>query len=236
MILKSTDKKTLVKALDNNYASVILEDVPIYIMEDTGEELVTLADVIKADERRMAKKYDINIYNIFELALLFAPVYQKKNAIRQKFRFNKMLFYVWKDLQKEYGENTLIFDKMGVARAGPVPIHLKDDIKELQKKDLIDIYLVKDGKKIPGSRKEWEELKDKKIASIECALTKEGLKLARNIWVDLDPEMKEIILDVKKELFYLDTEVLKDKVHEEYPEYKKDYTKNDTESFEEFLI
>jgi len=43
-----------------------------------------------------------------------------------------MLFYVWKKLEEEYGEDVIIFDEMVAARAGPIPIHLGDDIKELQ--------------------------------------------------------------------------------------------------------
>lgn len=34
---------------------------------------------------------------------------------------------------------------------------------------------------------------------------------------------------------YIDTEVLKEKVHKEYPEYRKNYSEVDKESFEEFL-
>lgn len=61
-----------------------------------------------------------------------ADVKQRKNIIKEKSRFNKMLFYVWKKLEEEYGEDVIIFDEMVAARAGPIPIHLGDDIKELQ--------------------------------------------------------------------------------------------------------
>lgn len=234
MMLKLTEKTTSVKTLDNLNKEIILEDVPIYIEEETGEELVNFADILRADERRIAKEFGINIYNIFELALLYVDVKQRTNGIRQKFRFNKMLFYVSKKLEEEYGENTLIFDEMGKARAGPIPIHLKDDLIELQNDKFVEIRIIKDGKPIHGSKKDWEKYKN--IGSIECTLTKKGYKLGKKIWYELDPEMQEIILDIKRELFYMDTERLKIKVHKEYPEYKMSYGENDTESFEEFLV
>jgi len=234
MILRKTDKTTRVEALDNQNREILLEEVPVYIEESTGEELVTFADVIKADERRIAKKYGINVYNLFELALLFADVRQKRMGIRQKFRFNKMLFYLWKKLEEEYGENSLIFDEMGAARAGPIPVHLKEDLIKLKKDDIIEIRIIKDGKPIPGSKEDWEKFKNE--GSIECILTNKGIKLAKEIWRDLDQEMKEIIIDVKQSLFYLDTEELKKKVHKEYPEYRLNYIENDNESFEEFLM
>lgn len=233
-MLKPTGKKISVKSRDNTYSEVTLEDVPLYQEEKTGEELVTLADIIRAEERRVAKKYRITEYNLFELALLYADVKQRTKAIRQKFRFNKMLFYVWKKIEDEYGEGTFIFDQMGSARSGPIPIHLYEDIKDLQKKEIIEIYLVKDGKKIPGSKDNWEKYKS--TASIECILTKKGEKLAKSIWSELDTELMEIILDVKKKMFFMDTEELKKKVHKEYPEYRKNYVENDVETFEEFLV
>lgn len=235
-ILGSTNKETKVKILDNQNKKVVLKNVPVYIEEDTGKQVITFGDILRADQRRIAEKYGISEYNLFELALLFADVKQRRNAIRQKFRFNKMLFYIWKELEEEYGAEILIFDEMIAQRAGPIPIHLKDDIKKLKNKELIEIYLVKDNKKVPGSKEKWEDLKDKLQASIECNLTEEGEKLAKKIWLDLDEETRKIILKVKTDLMYLDTEKLKEKVHKEFPEYKIDYTKNDTETFEEFLV
>jgi len=232
-MLKLSGEKTNIKVLDGNNKKAELEDIPLYIEEGTEEELYLFSDLIKADQRRIAKKYEINEYNIFELALLYADVKQRKKAIRQKFRFNKMLFYIWKKFEEEYGKDSFIFDKMGQARAGPIPIHLFDDIKDLNEKKYIEIYLVKDGKKIAGSKENWEQFKS--TASIECILTRKGHRLAEKIWRELDIRMKEIIVEVKENLMYIDTELLKQKVHKEYPEYKKDYTKNDTQSFESYL-
>lgn len=232
MVLKSTERKTNIKLSDGT----ILEDMPVYELEETGGDRVLFEDLFKAEELRVAKNNNVSIYNIFELALIYADVKQRRNFIRQKFRFNKMLFYIKQRLDEEFGKDVFIFDEMGSARAGPIPINLGKDIKQLQTDGLIDVYLVKDNKKIPGSKKNWEQIKGKAGASIECALTKSGEKVAKKIWFDLDNEIKQIILDVKMDLFYMDTEALKIKVHSEYPKYKKIYIENDNETFESYLV
>ncbi|MCP6718617.1 MAG: hypothetical protein KJI71_00110 [Patescibacteria group bacterium] len=233
-MLTLTGEKTSIKVLDVKNKKAELEDIPLYREEDTGDELYLFSDLIKADERRIAKKYGISEYNIFELALLYADVKQRKKAIRQKFRFNKMLFYIEKKFEEEYGEDSFLFDEMGAARAGPIPVHLGEDIKDLNEKKYIEIYLVRDGKKISGSKENWEKFKH--TASIECILTRKGHRLAKEIWEELDIRMKEIIVEVKEDLMYIDTELLMQKVHDEYPEYRKNYTENDKETFEEFLM
>lgn len=233
-MIKLSGEQTNIEILDGNNERAELEGIPLYKEEDTEDELYLFSDLIKADERRIAKKYEISEYNIFELALLYADVKQRKKAIRQKFRFNKMLFYIKKKFEEEYGEDSFIFDKMGQARAGPIPVHLGDDIKDLNEKRYIEIYLVDDGKKVSGSKKNWEKLKS--TASIECILTRKGHRVAKNIWKELDMRMKEIIIEVKEDLMYIDTELLMQKVHEEYPEYRKNYTENDKETFNPYLM
>jgi len=235
MIIKQTQDLVKVAALDNNEKEIQLEDVPLFL-DEKGRELVTLEDIVRANQRRIAKKFGVSEYNLFELALLFADIRQRKNSIREKSRFNKMLFYIWKKLEEAYGEGTLIFDKMGAGRAGPIPANLGKDIKKLKDEKLISIYITKEGKKIPGSKFEWEELKKKNIGGIECELTKKGVEIALGIWEDLDDEIKEIIVDVKKMLFLMDKDAIKDKVHKEFPEYKMNYTKNDEETFEPYLF
>ncbi len=232
-MLEPLEKTTEVEIISGRDKKVKLEEIPLYKLED-DEEVFIFSDLLKAEEKRIANKLDLNVYNLFELSLIYADVYQRNDAIRQKFRFNKMLFYIKKRLDEEYGEDSLIFDDFGAARAGPIPIHLGEDIKQLKKEGLLDIYIVKDGKKISRSREKWEDLKHK--GSIECALTKKGKKVAKKIWKEIGVDIKEIIIDVKKDLMYIDTEKLKEKVHKEYPEYKKDYTEEDNEDFDEFLM
>lgn len=90
------------------------------------------------------------------------------------------------------------------------------------------------GKKISGNKENWEQIKS--TASIEYILTRKGHKLAQNLWKELDERMKEVIVEVKEELMYIDNELSMKKVHEEYPEYRMNYTEPYKETFEEFLI
>lgn len=235
MILNITDKKLNIESLDNQNKKVLLENIQVYVEEGTDDEYITLGDMLCANEKRIAKNYNITEFNIFELALLYADVNQKTKSIKQKFRFNKMLFYIGKELENIYGTNTLIFDEMVAARSGPIPLHLKEDIERLQQDGIIDIFLEKNGKKVPGSKQDWLKMKGPESGSIVCALTKKGEEIAKGIWKDLDLEIKDVIVKVKQKLFYTDTEVLREKVHEEYPEYKKTYVENDIETFEYFM-
>ncbi|MEX2682421.1 MAG: hypothetical protein Q6373_012540, partial [Candidatus Sigynarchaeota archaeon] len=206
-------------------------DIPIYEDEETREEFFTLADFLRAEQKRVARKHGITVFNTFELLTLYADVKSKIKGIKQKFRFNKIMFYIGKRLEKEFGEGTLIFDEMCKARAGPVPRHLGEDMALLEAKGLVKIHVDRDGKKIPGSEKEWRKLIKNKVGACVVELTPAGEDLARSIWAEADEDILDIIYKVKRDLIYLDTEQLKEKVHKEYPEWKKDYVENDTEDW-----
>lgn len=212
--------------LSNEYGQPIELDIPIE--EIDGEEWFSLADLLKANQKKIADDYLINPESIFELSLLYAEALTKDKYIRQKFRFNKMLFYIKQEIEKNFGVNSFIFDKMQACRAGPIPINLANNIKQFEKNELVEVFLVKDAKRVPESHKTWEQ--DKSTGSITCKLTSKGEELAEKIWNTLDSQVKEIITEVKRNLIFLDTEQLKDKVHSEYPELKRTYTENDNEN------
>ncbi len=240
MSLILTENKTVIRSRDNNDEIVILRDIPIYKDKDTGRDLITLSDVIKAEQMRLAKKYKINIYNIYELSLLYADVKQRGKIIKEKYRFNKMLFYLWKELEYLYGEKVLIFDNMGSAGQGPIPTSLANDLISLQDQSLVDVFLLENAKKIPESKAKWKQLKKEKKAegirpSLACSLTNKGEELAKTIWVDLDSEMREIILKIKEKFYFMKTAEFKEKVHKEFPEYRNTYSKEDRETFK-FLL
>lgn len=239
-MLKSTMEKTFVRTKDNKNNFIVLEDVPLYLDKKKENKVITLADVLKANQKRIAKKLGISVYNIFELALIFADVRQRGKVINQKYRFNKMLFYIGKEIEKLYGENSIIFDDMWKAQEGPIPANLTNDLVELQNNGFVDIFLIEKGKKIAGSKKKWEEMKKVKEdedarVSLACGLTNKGEELAQGIWSELDPDMREVILKIKERLYFMQTGKIKKKVHKEYPEYRKIYTKEDKETFEFML-
>lgn len=231
-MLKPSGNNIKIEILDNDYKEVELEEIPLYMEEESDEEIFLFSDVLTTNQKRIAKKFNLSVYNIFELALLYADVRQRKKSIRQQFRFNKMLFYIGKKLEEEYGDNVLIFDGVKKAPNGPIPIHLKEDMKKFQQEGILDVYLTKKGKKIPGSKEDWDT---KKWISIECTLTNKGEDLAKKIWSELDLEMREIIIEVKKELYYMKTGKIKRKVHKEYPKYREIYIQDDEESFDYLL-
>ena len=235
-MLTPTMNTTYVRTKDNSNKVVVLEEIPIYIDKEKENKVITLADVIKANQKRIAKKFGISVYNIFELALLYADVKQRSKVINQKFRFNKMLFYIWKEIEKVYGENSIIFDKMWVGQEGPIPANLLSDLIQFQNNEIAQIFLIEEGKKIADSKKNWEEIKKTKKeegirVSLACGLTRKGEELSKKIWTELDPEIREITLKVKENLYFMKTKEIKNLVHKEYPEYRKFYTREDKETF-----
>ncbi len=240
MSLIPTENRTIIRSRDSNNEVVILRDIPIYRDKNTGNDLITLSDVIKAEQMRLSKKYKISIFNIYELSLLYADVKQRGKIIKEKYRFNKMLFYLWKELEHLYGENVLIFDNMVSAGQGPIPTNLKNDLISLQNQGLVDIFLLEKARKIPESKTKWKQLKKKKDdeeirPALACGLTNKGVELTKPLWVDLDSEMRETILKIKEKFFFMKTKELKKKVHKEFPEYRNTYSKEDRQTFK-FLM
>jgi hypothetical protein len=209
-------------------------EVPIVTDEDSGEELVTHADILKAEQHRISKKYNLSTYNMFELLTLWAPVKSRINGIKQKFRFNKILFYIGKRIEKEYTSDGLEFDEMNACRSGPIPKHLKDDIIALEQQKLVNVHIERDQKKIPNSQQNWQKMMTPQGGSCVVKLTPMGEKTAKNLWADVEiefgDELLKIIQKTKEQLLFLDTNALREKVHKDYPEMKKDYIEDDNEN------
>ena len=66
-----------------------------------------------------------------------------------------------------------------------------------------------------------------KHATLQAALTKEGLELAERIWNEVDGEYRETAKRVKDKILPLDPKHLREMVHSEYPEYRLMYTELD---------
>lgn len=200
-----------VDSVDWQGNEITLENVPA---ERLGKEVrVRLDDIMKAEQQYLASKYKLNPRNIHELLLLYAaPRFIKGGYIEQKFRFNKMLFHEWKELERLGYGDSYIFDEFGSARAGPVPITLRNDLVELDKKGII--------------KARWERQPGK---SCRFELTKQGEKVAKSIWDNTPTDIKAMVLKTKEELFLIDAEQLKHHFHKRYPEYKKDYIELDAE-------
>ncbi len=200
-----------------------------------GNEYVSYSELLKAEQRRIVEKNKLSISKLFDLLVLHTPVHSKTEGIKQKFRFNKILFYIKMKLNEEFGENTFEFEEMGKGRTGPIPIQLKEDLYALRDEGFIKLYIEKDGKKIPESDNNYGELMRTRAGSGVAELTTNGIKKAEALWIDMDEsfgnEFLDIIQKMKQNIIYMDTEALKTKVHSEYPEWRMYYSENDTENY-----
>ena len=60
-------------------------------------------------------------------------------------------------------------------------------------------------------------------------LTNDGLKLSEELWKTLPDPYKKVALKIKKRIYPLDPETIRQRVHNEYPEYRDTYVENDVE-------
>jgi DNA-binding PadR family transcriptional regulator len=60
-------------------------------------------------------------------------------------------------------------------------------------------------------------------------LTSKGMDVSRVIWEQIPDPVKKTVIQVKEEIALLDPTALKEKVHREFPEYRKTYTELDAE-------
>jgi hypothetical protein len=231
--MTSKEKATIKYQCGNEMC--VLEDVDLIEDKKTGEKYFTLEAILQAEQRMLAKKLGISVYNIYELLLLSLPTASRANGIKGKFSFNKIVFYLGKRLGEEYGEGTYTFDKMNETTSGPIPRHLGGDIKNLQENGFVDVYIDCNNKHIHQGNENWKELMKQGKGSCVVILTRKGKVLARQLKKVLDPDVARIALKVKEELIFLTAEELKEKVRDDYPELRENYTENDTEDWNLFI-
>jgi hypothetical protein len=209
--VKGTEDITSV-SLDGK--EILLKNVPVEINKKRKTTRVLIDDILKAEQEFNAQNNNLQSIEIPEILLMFAetPNFIKGGYIDQTFRFNKMVFYFQKEMEKNDLGSSYVFDEIVSCRAGPVPRNLKNSIRDLESKGLIKaIWSNK-----PGVKSEFK-------------LTNDGMKVAKRLWNETPDEIKKIILKVKQDIFFIDATQLKEKVHREYPEYKKIYVDLDEE-------
>ncbi|MCJ7635522.1 hypothetical protein MUP77_24430 [Candidatus Bathyarchaeota archaeon] len=164
-----------------------------------------------------AEKNGINPRDIPILLMLFAkPGIFQEGQVPYKYHLNKMLFYQWKNMEKNGLADTFVHDKFEADVKGPVPMNLGLDLKRLEEIGLVTLHCKKWGK---GERE----------GSLQISLTKKGVQIASNLAGVVQEPLKQITIEVKKELFPLDPLQIRKKVHAEYPEYRKIYSQDDKE-------
>lgn len=209
---------TDVEAYDCKGNPIFLENVPALKNEKTGSICVDASEVAKAEFNLISKEHGLEPRDLPLIAMLFAkPGIFKEGEVTCKYNLNKMLFYQWKNMEKEYGLGEAFpHDDFRPAGKGPIPVHLWDDSKRLEKCDLVTLSYYKWGK-------------TKSDASLTTKLTSKGRALAEKLWCSLFPEFREVTLKTKEDIFPLDPETVKNRVHKEYPEYASNYTETDRE-------
>lgn len=205
---------TEVETVDFKGEPLVLRDVPAERNEKTGAIRVDPDDVARSEIEEIASRHSVVGRQLPLLLMLFAkPGPFSGGSVNTKYKLNKMLFYQWKRLGEQGLGESYPKDEFRSARAGPVPIHLRDDLKALEAAGLAAV--------------QWSERKPGVSTRVE--LTPKGMELARRLWFDVPEIYRDATMSVKVELFPLDPETIKAKVHEEYPKLRRTYVEVDAE-------
>ncbi len=180
----------------------------------TGTIMVYPAEIAKAEVAQLAERFGILPRDVGALLMILTkPGYFKEGEVLYKYHLQKLLFYLWKYMKKYGYGNSIPIDNFIAADNGPVPEHLNEDLQRLV-----------DRKIIRTKYEDWEQYQSKRIM-----LTKEGTKLAKELWKALPDPYKELAIKVKERIHPLSPERVRHLVHNEYPEYRDTYIKNDIE-------
>ena len=192
-----------------------LKGVPAIKNKKTGKIRVYPSEVAKAEFRMLAEEYGLEPRDVALLTMIYVkPGPFKKGQVHYKYHLNKMLFYQLKNMERQDIGETFPRDEFEVAPRGPVPKNLKDDLKRLEKKDIISLSWYRWGK-------------THMHASLTTELTKKGMTIAEQMWNRLPNPFKKTTLETKEQIFPLDPKTVQKKVHREFPEYQKTYVELD---------
>lgn len=181
---------------------------------ETGEVRVEPLEVLRAqfrdivDEAGLQEGRDLPLLAILAAHAGNLPV----QLVSRKYSLNKMLFYQWKRLEEQGLGESFPHDEFVADRKGPVPKHIDDDLERLSAAGLVSI-----DKPTGRDHKPWI-----------INLTPEGQRVANTILMRSEPWFKQVTTEVKTDIFPLDPERLRRRVHTEYPEYKRKYVEVDS--------
>ena len=208
------NEKEDITSVDWKGKEIVLKNVPVEKNVKTGLIRVDIDEILKAEQKFIAEQQDLEQpIAIPELLFLFADSrFFKGGEIKEKYKFNKMLFYLRERLKEQGFGDSYIIDEFVSGRAGPIPKHLKQSMMELEKKGFVKIS--------------WSDNIKKPTV---FTLTPRGIEVSKAIWDQIPDLVKKTVIQVKEEIALLDPTALKEKVHKEFPEYKKTYTDLDAE-------
>lgn len=197
--------------------SIHLTEVPAIQNVKTGKIRVYPSDVARAEFKMIAQKHGLNPRDIAFLAMLYVKLGPfEKGQVHYKYHLNKMLFYQWKEMEREGIGETFPHDEFEPAKRGPVPTNLSSDLERLEKMGIVTLKYRQWGKMLQH-------------ASLTTELTPTGFSVAEAIWNQTPDPFREVTLKIKKRIFPLNPKTIRDRVHREYPEYKETYVELDTD-------
>lgn len=211
------DTTTDIEAFDWRGNPMRLKNVPAIKNKKTGKIRVRASEVAKAEINTLAEEYKLESRDVALFIMLFAkPGPFKEGAVHYKYHLNKMLFYQWKNMEKQLLGEAFPRDEFRAAPNGPIPVNLWDDLKRLEERKTISL-------------RHYVWGKTPKEASLTVELIPKGLDIAEKLWYQIPPDLRETTLKTKEQIFPLDPKTVRKRVHQEFPEYKKTYTELDLE-------
>lgn len=189
-----------------------LTKVPALKNAETGKVRVFPSEIAKAEGREMAKMRGLTDprHILLLLALYAKPGIFKEGEIFYKYHINKILFYQWKELEKQGFGEAVVYDEFEPADRGPVPKNITTDLEQLSRTGLVETKIQQWGDRPRDGR-------------ISIKLTEQGMKIAEKLWYDAPEEVKKTTLHVKEMIYPATPEQVRKRVHQEYPEYRTSY-------------
>ncbi len=192
----------------------------VQVIKIGNKTIVPIRNLIQAEQHVIAEEEGIKEKQLPLIALLYADPFEKeispgieleksnfksfKGVIREAIRIQKMLFEIWqRSIKIGYGNlyphHTFYADKYG-----PVSRDLKPEMKNLEDNGLVKVHWARG----TGETSTFE-------------LTQKGMEKAKEIWKQTPDKIKDIIIDTKNFLAFLDSKDIVEYFHTKYPEYKK---------------
>ena len=214
---KWIEMETTIDTVNWRGEPVQIQKVKAFKDPKTGEILVYPSEVSKAEINQIAEELGICPRDVSTLLMMCVkPGNFNEGDVFYKYHLQKMMFYLWKSLEKIYLDS-LPLDKFIGAENGPVPESLNDDLKRLEECGLIKT-----------KNEKWQENSETRTSK-RIMLTQKGTEVTNEICNRLPEPFKESALIAKKKIYPKSPEEVRYLVHKEYPEYRDTYVKNDIE-------
>jgi len=211
------ETRTELDVVDWRGHSIHLRDVPAIKNTSTGKIRLYPAQVSNAEIEFYAKQFGLESRDVALLLTLYVkPGAFKSGCIHTRYHLNKTLFYIWKELEHIGLGDAFPRDQFEAKPRGPVPMNLAADSERLKQKGLVSTSMHRWGK-------------EPKQQSVLTELTPAGMDIAKRLWNSVGEPFKKTIARTKERIFPLEPKTIRERVHREFPEYKKTYTELDTD-------